>query len=693
MAKKFPLSKYRNIGIIAHIDAGKTTTTERILFYTGNIHKVGEVHDGAATTDWMEQEKERGITIVSAAVQCFWKEHLFNIIDTPGHVDFTAEVERSLKVLDGVVVVLEGVGGVEPQSETVWKQADKYRVPRITFINKMDRTGADFLRVVAQMNERFSVNAVPIQLPIGAGEDLTGIVDLVEMKAYNYDEGTVGKIEKEMPIPAEMMDEVEMWRENLLDALADHNDEIMELHLEGEEVPVELVKSAIRQCVVDYHIVPVLGGSSFKHVGVHKLLDSVVDYLPSPDQIHTNFGTDIDTEEEIKVIADEDKPFAGLAFKIATDPYVGKLTYVRIYQGKVAKGTYVYNKNKDKKERVTRLLLMQSNKQIDIEDASAGDIVAIVGLKNTVTGETLGDENLNMILESMSFAEPVIQIAIEPKSKGDQEKLSVALQKLAEEDPTFRVAYDEETSETVIAGMGELHLEIIVDRIKREFNVEANVGTPQVAYKESITSKVEAEGKFVRQSGGKGQYGHVKIILEPNEPGKGIEDIDKVVGGRVPKEFIAPAFAGIHEAAQNGILAGYEVVDYKVTIFDGSYHDVDSSEMSFKVAGGMAFKEAASKANPCIQEPIMAVEVIIPEEYMGDVMGDISSRRGKVEGMEARADGQVVRAKVPLAEMFGYVGNLRTITQGRGIYTMLFSHYEQVPNSVAEEIIKRRNVN
>lgn len=693
MAKQFPLEKYRNIGIVAHIDAGKTTTTERILFYTGNIHKIGEVHDGAATTDWMAQEKERGITITSAAIQCFWNDHLFNIIDTPGHVDFTAEVERSLKVLDGAVVVLEGVGGVEPQSETVWKQADKYKVPRITFINKMDRTGADFLRVIDQMKERFSVNPVPIQLPIGSGDDLQGIIDLVEMKAYNYDTGDFGKSQTEMEIPADWQEDAELWRENLLDALADNDDEIMELHLEGEEIPTEMIKKAIRQCVVDYSIVPVLGGSAFKNVGVQKLLDAVVDYLPNPDQIKTNFGTDIDSEEEILVTPDENKPFAGLAFKIATDPYVGKLTYVRIYQGKVEKGTYVYNKNKNKKERITRLLLMQSNKQIDIDSARAGDIVAIVGLKNTVTGETLGDDKLNMILESMTFADPVIQIAIEPKSKGDQEKLSVALQKLAEEDPTFNVAYDEETNETIIAGMGELHLEIIVDRIKREFNVEANVGTPQVAYKESIKTAVEAEGKFVRQSGGKGQYGHVKIKLEPNEAGKGIESVDEVVGGRVPKEFIGPAFAGIHEAAQNGILAGYEIVDYKVTIYDGSYHDVDSSEMSFKVAGGMAFKEAAKNASPCILEPMMSVEVIVPEEYMGDVMGDISSRRGKVEGMEARNDGQVISAKVPLSEMFGYVGNLRTITQGRGIFSMLFSHYEEVPASVSEEIIKKRNVN
>jgi len=689
----FPLEKYRNIGIVAHIDAGKTTTTERILFYTGNIHKIGEVHDGAATTDWMEQEKERGITITSAAIQCFWNDHLFNIIDTPGHVDFTAEVERSLKVLDGTVVVLEGVGGVEPQSETVWKQADKYKVPRITFVNKMDRTGADFLRVVDQMRERFSVNPVPIQLPIGSGEDLKGLVDLVEMKAYHYDNGDFGKSQTEMPIPADFQEEVEMWRENMLDALADNDDEIMELHLEGEDVPEELIKKVIRQCVIDYTIVPVIGGSAFKNIGIQKMLDAVVDYLPSPDQITTNYGTDVDTEEEIMVTPDPEKPFAGLAFKIATDPYVGKLTYVRIYQGKLGKGTYVYNKNKDKKERVTRLLLMQSNKQIDIQEAVAGDIVAVVGFKNTVTGETLGDENLNMILESMTFAEPVIMIAIEPKSKGDQEKLSIALQKLAEEDPTFKVRYDEETNETIIAGMGELHLEILVDRMKREFNVEANVGAPQVAYKESIRAKVEAEGKFVRQSGGKGQYGHVKIILEPNEVGKGIESIDKVVGGRVPKEFIGPAFTGIHEAARNGILAGYEIVDYKVTIFDGSYHDVDSSEMSFKVAGQMAFREAAKNAQPVLLEPMMAVEVVVPEEYMGDVMGDISSRRGKVEGMEAGPSGQVISAKVPLAEMFGYVGNLRTITQGRGMYSMIFSHYEDVPNSVSEEIIKKRNVN
>jgi len=693
MADTYPLNKYRNIGIVAHIDAGKTTTTERILFYTGNIHKIGEVHDGAATTDWMEQEKERGITITSAAIQCFWNDHLFNIIDTPGHVDFTAEVERSLKVLDGTVVVLEGVGGVEPQSETVWKQADKYKVPRITFINKMDRTGADFLRVVEQMRERFSVNPVPIQLPIGSGDDLKGLVDLVEMKAYNYDQGDFGKSQTEMPIPADFLEEVEMWRENMLDALADNNDEIMELHLEGEDIPEALIKTAIRQCVVDYSIVPVIGGSAFKNVGVQKMLDAVVDYLPSPDQIVTNFGTDIDTEEEIMVTPDPEKEFAGLAFKIATDPYVGKLTYVRIYQGTLKKGTYIYNKNKNKKERVTRLLLMQSNKQIDIQEAVAGDIVAVVGLKNTVTGETLGDDNLNMILESMTFADPVIQIAIEPKSKGDQEKLSIALQKLAEEDPTFKVHYDEETNETIIAGMGELHLEILVDRMKREFSVEANVGAPQVAYKESIKSKVEAEGKFVRQSGGKGQYGHVKIILEPNEVGKGIEVVDSVTGGNVPKEFIGPAFTGIKEAAQNGILAGYEVVDYKATIYDGSYHDVDSSEMSFKVAGQMAFREAAKLAQPVILEPIMAVEVNVPEEYMGDVMGDISSRRGKVEGMDARNGSQIISAKVPLAEMFGYVGNLRTITQGRGMYSMLFANYDEVPNSVSEEIIKKRNVN
>ena len=687
---KYNLEKIRNIGIIAHIDAGKTTTTERILYYTGLIHKIGEVHDGAATTDWMEQEKERGITITSAAVQCQWKEHIINIIDTPGHVDFTAEVERSLRVLDGAVVIFEAVGGVESQSETVWRQADKYRVPRIAFVNKMDRMGADFFKVIDQMKKRFSVTTVPIQLPIGAGEDFIGVVDLIRMKAYHYDDSTLGKVEIEVDIPEDMKEDVELYREHLIESIADYDERIMEKYLEGEEITEEELDIAIRKATLDYKIVPVLSGSAFKNKGIQRLLDAIVKYLPSPTESKEIKGTNPENGEEILVKPDPNEPFVGLAFKIMTDPYVGRLTYVRVYSGTLKSGTYVINRNKGKKERISRILLMQSNKRIEIPEAKAGDIIAIVGLKDTITGDTLTDEKVNVLLESIEFAEPVVSIAIEPKSKADQEKLAISLQKLAEEDPTFRVKYDEETGQTIISGMGELHLEIIVDRLKREFKVEANVGQPQVAYKETIRTSVEEEGKYIRQTGGRGQYGHVKIKIEPLKRGEGIKFEDKIVGGVIPKEYIPAVFKGIEEAAQTGVLAGYPVVDFKVTLFDGSYHEVDSSEMAFKIAASMAFKEGCKKAKPVLLEPIMDVEVVVPEQYVGDVIGDINSRRGKVEAMEARDDGHVIKAKVPLAEMFGYVNTLRTITQGRGIYSMQFAFYQEVPDNIAEKIISSK---
>ena len=688
MGRQVPLERTRNIGIMAHIDAGKTTTTERILFYTGRVHKIGEVHDGAATMDWMVQEQERGITITSAATTCMWRDHRINIIDTPGHVDFTVEVERSLRVLDGAVAVFCSVGGVEPQSETVWRQADKYRVPRIAYVNKMDRTGADFFNVVNMMKERLGANPVPIQLPIGAEDSFVGVVDLVKEKAIIYVDD-LGTKSEETAIPEDMVELVAEYREKLLEAVAEHDEELMMKYLEGEEISVDELIKAIRKATIAVQITPVLAGSSFKNKGVQPLLDAIVDYLPSPVDIPDVKGQDPETGEEISRKPADDEKFSALAFKIMTDPYVGKLTFFRVYSGTMKSGSYVFNSTKGKKERIGRILQMHANHREEINEVFAGDIAAAVGLKFTTTGDTLCDEKAPIVLESMEFPEPVIDIAIEPKSKADQDKLAMALQKLAEEDPTFRMHTDHETGQTIISGMGELHLDIIVDRLVREFKVEANVGRPQVAYKETIKKAVKAEGKFIRQSGGRGQYGHCWIEIEPLERGAGYEFVNKIVGGVIPKEYIPAVDAGIREAMETGVLAGYPMLDIRVMLFDGSYHEVDSSEMAFKVAGSMAFKESAKKADPVLLEPIMKVEVIVPEEYMGDVMGDINSRRGRIESMDQRGNSRVVTAYVPLAEMFGYATDLRSRTQGRGQYTMQFARYEEVPKNVAEEIINK----
>jgi len=688
MPREFPLEKTRNIGIMAHIDAGKTTTTERILFYTGRTHKIGEVHEGAATMDWMEQEQERGITITSAATTAQWKGHRINIIDTPGHVDFTVEVERSLRVLDGAVAILDAKSGVEPQTETVWRQATTYRVPRIVYVNKMDAVGADFLASVRSLEERLQAKPVPVQLPIGAEDSFEGIIDLVTMQAYYYldDLGTRSEARE---IPEEYRAQAEEWRTKLVENVAETDEELMLKYLEGEELTVEEIKAALRKGTCNLEFYPVFCGSSYKNKGVQLLLDGVVDYLPSPLDIPPIKGVLPDSEEEVTREADDNGPFAALAFKIMSDPYVGKLTFFRVYSGTLNSGSYVLNSTKGKKERIGRILQMHANHREEITQVYSGDIAVAVGLKDTTTGDTLCDEKNPVILESMSFPDPVIKLAIEPKTKADQEKMAIALAKLSEEDPTFRTETDEETGQTTIAGMGELHLDIIVDRLRREFKVEANVGTPQVAYKETITSSAKVEGKFIRQSGGRGQYGHVWIEFEPLERGAGFEFVNKIVGGVVPKEYIPAVQQGIEEAMQNGVLAGYPVVDLRATLFDGSYHDVDSSEMAFKIAASMALKEAAKKCNPVLLEPIMKVEVVVPEEYMGDVMGDINSRRGRVEGMEARGNAQVIRAKVPLSEMFGYATSLRSRTQGRGTYTMVFDHYEEAPKSITDQVVEK----
>ncbi|RNC69371.1 MAG: elongation factor G [Desulfuromonadales bacterium] len=689
MARLVSLAKTRNIGIMAHIDAGKTTTTERILYYTGVSHKIGEVHEGTATMDWMAQEQERGITITSAATTCFWDDHRVNIIDTPGHVDFTIEVERSLRVLDGAVAVFCSVGGVEPQSETVWRQADKYRVPRIAFINKMDRVGADFFRGVSMIRDRLKANPVPIQLPVGAEDSYRGVIDLVEMKAIIWDDESLGAKYHVEDVPADLAELAQEYREKMIEEISSHDDALMEKYLAGEELSVEEVREAIRKATIDIQICPVICGSAFKNKGVQNLLDSVIAYLPSPIDIPAIKGVDADSGAEIERKASDDEPFAALAFKIMTDPFVGQLCFFRVYSGVLNSGSYVYNSTKEKKERIGRLLKMHANKREEIKEVYAGDIAAAVGLKYTTTGDTLCPEDAPVILESIEFPEPVIAIAIEPKTKADQEKLGISLQKLASEDPSFRVKTDEETGQTIISGMGELHLEIIVDRLMREFKVEANVGKPQVAYRETVTKKVKVEGKFVRQSGGRGQYGHVWIEMEPQEPGKGYEFVDAIKGGVVPREYIPAVDKGIQEAMDTGVLAGFPCVDFKVSLVDGSYHEVDSSEMAFKIAGSMAFKEASAKAGPVLLEPIMSVEVVVPEEYMGDVIGDLNSRRGRIMGMESRAGAQVVGAMVPLAQMFGYATDLRSATQGRATYTMTFDHYEQVPKSVSEEIVAK----
>ncbi|MDO5095769.1 MAG: elongation factor G [Peptostreptococcaceae bacterium] len=688
MSRQFPLPKTRNIGIMAHIDAGKTTTTERILFYTGKTHKLGETHEGSAQMDWMEQEKERGITITSAATTAQWKDTKINIIDTPGHVDFTVEVERSLRVLDGAVAVFCAKGGVEPQSENVWRQADNYRVPRIAFVNKMDITGADFLRVVEQMKERLGANAVAVQLPIGAEDTFEGIIDLFEMKAY-YVTDALGREMETREIPAELQSLAEERREMMVEAIAELDEELTMKFLEGEEISIPELKAALRKGVIDAVINPVFCGSAYRNKGVPLLLDGVLDYMPSPVDVPSIKGVLLDGETEEERHSDDNEPFSALAFKIMADPFVGKLAFFRVYSGVLNSGSYVLNSTKNKKERIGRILQMHANTREEISTVYAGDIAAAVGLKDTTTGDTLTDPASPIILESMEFPEPVISVAIEPKTKAAQEKMGTALQKLSEEDPTFRVRTDEETGQTIISGMGELHLEIIVDRLLREFKVEANVGAPQVAYRETIKNSVDIEHKYAKQSGGRGQYGHVKIRMYPQEPGTGYEFVNAVVGGAIPKEYIGPVDQGIQGAMDSGVLAGYPVVDVKVELYDGSYHEVDSSEMAFKVAASMAFKDGMKKANPVILEPIFKVEVVTPEDYMGDVMGDINSRRGRIEGMEARVGGaQAVHAMVPLSEMFGYSTDLRSATQGRATYTMIFDHYEEVPNSIAKKIME-----
>lgn len=698
MARTAPLEHYRNIGIMAHIDAGKTTTTERILYYTGKIHKIGEVHDGSATTDWMVQEQERGITITSAAITATWTpqtgamtgtEHRINIIDTPGHVDFTAEVERSLRVLDGAVFVLCAVGGVQPQSETVWRQANKYGVPRIAFVNKMDRIGADFNRCVEMMKTRLKAKPCPIQIPIGASDTFKGVIDLVLMKALTFDEGDKGFKVIYGDIPSDMIEEARDWRAKMIEMVAETSDELMEKYLGGQELTENEIREGIRKGCITLAFTPMTCGSAFKNKGVQPMLDAVVNYMPSPLDVPAIKGLTEEGEPQERP-ADDQAPFSALVFKIAVDPFVGSLSFIRVYSGVLASGSSVYNPNKRRNERIGRLLQMHANKREDIQEVRTGDIGAVVGLKDMLTGDTICDENHPVILESMNFPDPVIQVAIEPKTKADQEKMGVALSRLAQEDPTFKVKSDPETGQTIIAGMGELHLEIIVDRMMREFKVDANVGKPQVAYRETIRKRVEAEGKFVRQSGGRGQYGHVRLIIEPNEPGKGYEFINEIKGGVVPKEYIKPTDQGIREACESGVLAGFPVVDVKITLYDGSYHDVDSSEMAFKIAGSMGFKSGCEKATPVLLEPIMAVEVEVPEDYMGDVIGNLNSRRGQIENMEDRAGSKIITSKVPLAEMFAYSTTLRSMTQGRGTYTMEFSHYAEASKSVAEEVIAKQ---
>ena len=688
MTRAFSLKDTRNIGIMAHIDAGKTTATERILFYTGKIHKIGDTHDGNSQMDWMEQEQERGITITSAATTAEWKKHRINIIDTPGHVDFTVEVERSLRVLDGSVAVLDAQSGVEPQTETVWRQATTYGVPRIVFVNKMDKTGADFLYSVGTIHDRLQANAHPIQLPIGAEDQFEGVIDLVEMKAI-YNEGSVGENLVEKEIPAELQDQAEEYREKLIEAVAEFDEEFMEKYLGGEEITVDELKDAIRKATLSVEFFPVVCGSAFKYKGVQPMLDAVVAYLPSPLDVPAIKGIDPSTDEEVERHSSDEEPFSALAFKVMTDPFVGKLTFFRVYSGILSSGSYVKNSTKGKRERVGRILQMHANTRNEISEVYAGDIAAAVGLKDTTTGDTLCDEKNEVILESMEFPEPVIQLSVEPKSKADQDKMATALQKLQEEDPTFRAGTDEETGQVIIAGMGELHLDIIVDRMRREFKVECTVGAPMVSYRETFKQPAQVQGKFTRQSGGRGQYGDVWIEFTPNEPGAGFEFENAIVGGVVPREYIPAVEAGLKDSMANGVLAGYELIDVKAKLFDGSYHDVDSSEMAFKVAASLALKEAAKKCNPVILEPIMKVEVVMPEEYLGGLMGDITSRRGRVEGMEARGNAQVVSAQVPLSEMFGYATSLRSSTQGRGTYSMVFDHYEEVPKSISEEIIKK----
>ncbi len=689
MARKVPLEKTRNIGIMAHIDAGKTTTTERILYYTGMTYKIGEVHEGTATMDWMVQEQERGITITSAATTCFWGDHRINIIDTPGHVDFTIEVERSLRVLDGAVAVFCGVGGVEPQSETVWRQADKYRVPRIAFVNKMDRVGADFDRVVTQIRERLGAKPIPLQLPLGAEENFRGVIDLVGMRAIIWDEESLGARFHSEEIPSELLPAAEVAREALLEVAADCDEALMEKYLGGDAISEQEVKRALRSGTLAMQIVPVLCGSAFKNKGVQPLLDAVVDYLPSPLDIPPVEGLNPVTGEKETRETSDDAPFAALAFKIMTDPFVGSLTFFRVYSGRLESGSYVFNSTKGKKERIGRLLKMHANKREEIKEVFAGEIAAAVGLRDTTTGDTLCDESRPIVLESIEFPEPVISVAIEPKTKADQEKLGISLQKLAAEDPSFRVSTDKETGQTILSGMGELHLEIIVDRLLREFKVDANVGKPQVAYRETVRKAAEAEYKHVRQTGGRGQYGHVLLRVEPLGRGKGFEFVDAIKGGVIPREYIPAVEKGVVEASERGVLAGYPIVDVKVTLLDGSYHEVDSSELAFKIAGSIAFQDAAKRADPVILEPIMLVEVVVPEEFAGAVFGDLNSRRGRIQGMDARGGAQVIRAHVPLAEMFGYATDLRSMSQGRATYTMQFSHYEPVPQAISEEITAR----
>jgi elongation factor G len=689
MPRTVALEKSRNIGIMAHIDAGKTTTTERILYYTGINYKIGEVHEGTATMDWMEQEQERGITITSAATTCTWKNHRINIIDTPGHVDFTAEVERSLRVLDGAVAVFCAVGGVEPQSETVWRQADKYGVPRIAFVNKMDRPGADFARVLDMMRARLHAKPVAIQYPLGKEETFRGVIDLILDKAIVFHDGTMGSEFSIEEIPAEFKDVVREYREKMIEAASEIDEHLMEKYVAGEPISNEELMAAIRKATIAIKLTPVICGSAFKNKGVQQLLDSVVNYLPSPLDIPSIEGTNPNNSNAETRKADDKEPFAGLVFKIMTDPFVGQLAFFRVYSGSLNSGAYVYNSTKQRRERIGRLLKMHANKREEIKDVMAGDIAAAVGLRDVTTGDTICDEQKQVLLESMDFPEPVISVAIEPKTKADQEKMGVALGKLAQEDPTFKIHTDTDTNQTIISGMGELHLEIIVDRMMREFNVGANVGKPQVAYKETIRKKADAEGKYIRQTGGRGQYGHVRITVEPSGVGAGFVFVNAIVGGAIPREYIKPVEQGIREALSNGVLAGYEVKDVKVTLYDGSYHEVDSSEIAFKIAGSMAFKEACKKANPALLEPVMKVEVVLPEEYMGDVIGDLNSRRGRIEGMEARPGTQIIKSFVPLSTMFGYATDLRSRTQGRATYTMHFSHYEEVPKQIADEIIAK----
>jgi len=688
MAREFSLEKTRNIGVMAHIDAGKTTTTERILFYTGRIHKVGETHEGASEMDWMDQEKDRGITITSAATTAQWKNHRINIIDTPGHVDFTVEVERSLRVLDGAVTVLDAQSGVEPQTETVWRQATTYGVPRVVFINKMDKVGADFLYATNTIKERLGANAHPVQYPIGAEDEFEGIIDLLTMKAYFYQDD-IGTDPEEREIPEAYKEKAEELRDNLVEAIAEIDEDLMMKYLEGEEITVDELREGIRQATLNVEFYPVFCGSAFKNKGVRLLLDGVLDYLPAPTDIPPIQGIVPETEEEVERISDDNEPFSALAFKVMTDPYVGKLTFFRVYSGTLKAGTYVKNTVKNKRERIGRILQMHANSREEISTIYSGEIAAAIGLRDTGTGDTLCDENHPVILESMDFPEPVISVAIEPKTKADQDKMGEALGKLAEEDPTFVTETDEETGQTIISGMGELHLDIIVDRLKREFKVDANVGAPQVAYRETFRASAEVEGKFIRQSGGRGQYGHVFVRYEPNEEGAGFEFENQIVGGVVPREYVPSVQEGIEEALENGVLAGYPLIDIKATLFDGSYHEVDSNEMAFKIAGSLSLREAKKKCQPVLLEPMMKVEIVVPEEYMGDIMGDVTSRRGRVEGMESRGNAQLVKAFVPLAEMFGYATALRSNTQGRGTYTMFFDHYAEVPKNIAEEIIAK----